>query len=182
MPQVLLHSIVSRRSCTNQSNLIFFYIYPRTLKSICVVPPQSQVTSKNPSKKSHPPPQESFTCGYGRIRTLHLSSKWGGKRAEAAVAALGMAHGPQCHSRLGAEFSGGHRGRRDERWQAGARGCRPHLLESFLRGRNSRDCACAVRLAAARLFSTLSAVNPALVQKFPPKKLLNKVELPDKVQ
>lgn len=124
------------------------------------------------SKKSCPLPQVSFTCGCGRIGTLHLSSKWGGKRAEAAAAAaLGMAQGPQCHSGLGDEFSGGHRGggeMGDGRLEREAVSRASWSL--FLRGRNSRCSACTVRLAASRLFSTLSAVNPALVQKSPPKK------------
>lgn len=140
----------------------------------------------NPSitrKKSCPPPQVSFTCGYGRIGTLHLSSKWGGKRAEAAAAALGMEQGPQCHSGLGDEFSGGHWG--EARWEMAGWSAR---LSAALVGSLSYAAEiAAVPLALSvwlRLlfFPPLSAVNPALVQKSPPKKLLNKVKLPDTVQ
>lgn len=69
----------------------------------------SSIFPQQRGKSHHPPTRGSFTRGYGRTGMLHLCSKWGGKQAEAAVAAVGMVWGPQCHSRLRDELSGGHR-------------------------------------------------------------------------
>lgn len=49
---------------------------------------------------------------------LDLSLKWSGKLTDAEVV-LGMARGWERHPGLADEFSSGHQGGRDRRWQAG---------------------------------------------------------------